>query len=488
MNINDHVFRHSLGRRALLKALGLGTGALIGGNRFARAAAARPPKRIIFFYTENGTLQSVWKPRPVEGSSVATETSFRLGDLHEAPLAAHKKHLIYLENVDMISTDLDSTPFGGSHQRMQVHMLTGAPRMKPEVAGAASIDQFIAKQINSAGAKTAFNSLEYSAAGSYGDQLISWSGPGLYVRPEPDAVRAYDRIAKLVMPAAMPDTGASMRAAARQKLIQDALKMDFADLSSKLPSGDRQRIEAHASALSDLGNRVAMVRPAACSAPERARAVAAGMRDQSTKEFWDQHTDIMMRTTVAALACDLTRVVTFALGGQQPGSITGHQGDIHLGLIHGVSGEKDEAELRGMRGFDNVFKYHQWNATQFGNLISMLSAMPEGEPGETMMDHTVIYWFQPMGSGGHDPHYMPYVLAGSAGGYFRTGRYLKFERRMAKPQEKVIDGQPGDKAPTPQTRGVPHNNLLVSLCNAMDVNVTTYGNPACCDGPLAGLR
>lgn len=31
------------------------------------------------------------------------------------------------------------------------------------------------------------------------------------------------------------------------------------------------------------------------------------------------------------------------------------------------------------------------------------------------------------------------------------------------------------------------NDLLVSLCNAMDVPDTTFGNPAYCTGPLANL-
>jgi hypothetical protein len=58
---------------------------------------------------------------------------------------------------------------------------------------------------------------------------------------------------------------------------------------------------------------------------------------------------------------------------------------------------------------------------------------------------------------------MPFLLAGRAGGKLRTGRFLRFAST------------------------VPHNNLLVSIMNAMDVPATTFGNPAYCTGPLAGL-
>ena len=34
---------------------------------------------------------------------------------------------------------------------------------------------------------------------------------------------------------------------------------------------------------------------------------------------------------------------------------------------------------------------------------------------------------------------------------------------------------------------LPHNNLYVSLANAMGIDIDTFGNPAVCTGPLAGL-
>jgi hypothetical protein len=57
---------------------------------------------------------------------------------------------------------------------------------------------------------------------------------------------------------------------------------------------------------------------------------------------------------------------------------------------------------------------------------------------------------------------MVYVIAGSCAGYFDTGRFLTYA-------------------------GDPHNDLLVSLCRAMDLPTSTFGNPAYCNGPLSGL-
>lgn len=478
----------SLGRRALMRNLGIATAGALTGRAWekAQAAGSKRPTRIIFFYTENGTLQSSWKPGPVAGKSVPTETEWEMGELHAPILKDHKKDLIYIENVDLISTDLDLTPFGGSHQRMQVHMLNGAQRLKPEVAGAATINEFIGRQLNTPNAVTAFPTLEYSGS-NYGDQLVSWSGPGLYVQPQYNPLIAYERIFKMISPSEGGAADAA-KAARKRKLMFDTLRSDFSSVQSGLSNHSKAKIDAHISSITDLESRLGLTKAASCSPPPRQDAVAVNsLKDSSAKKYWDDSANIFMRMATAALSCDLTRVVTIQLG-TPPESITGYAGDIHLGRVHSTAGDTSLAQLKLMSGYEDMTRYHRWYAQQFANLIGMLKAIPEGEPGQTMFDHTVIYWFSPMGQGNHDPHQMPYVLAGSANGYFKTGRHLKFSRRPATADEKAIDKLDGDKAPTPTTRGVPHNNLLVSLVNSMGIPITTYGNPKCCTGPLEGLR
>jgi hypothetical protein len=80
-----------------------------------------------------------------------------------------------------------------------------------------------------------------------------------------------------------------------------------------------------------------------------------------------------------------------------------------------------------------------------------------------MLDNTVVLWVNELSSGrAHSRRDMPWLLAGSCGGYFNTGRFVQYS-------------------------GAPHNELLLSLCHAMDVPSTTFGNPAYCSGPLPNL-
>ena len=81
-----------------------------------------------------------------------------------------------------------------------------------------------------------------------------------------------------------------------------------------------------------------------------------------------------------------------------------------------------------------------------------------------MLDNTVILWGNELAVGNTHSHVnMPFLLAGSAGGYLRTGRYVAFDQ-------------------------VSHCNLLVTLLNAMGVPDATWGRDGFCDGPLAELR
>ena len=73
-------------------------------------------------------------------------------------------------------------------------------------------------------------------------------------------------------------------------------------------------------------------------------------------------------------------------------------------------------------------------------------------------------WMNELAKGNvHSHNPLPVVIAGKCGGVLRTGRYLTYPN------------------------GVPHNNLLVSIANAMGTNINTFGNPAYCTGPLTNL-
>ncbi len=106
--------------------------------------------------------------------------------------------------------------------------------------------------------------------------------------------------------------------------------------------------------------------------------------------------------------------------------------------------------------------WHQWEAKQFVSLLDHLRQIPEVD-GSTMLDHTVVLLCGQIGEHGHEVDQLPWVIGGGSALGFQGGRFLQF-----------------DKAP--------HNNLFVSLAQAMGLQTETFGNPAVCTGPLTGLR
>jgi hypothetical protein len=200
------------------------------------------------------------------------------------------------------------------------------------------------------------------------------------------------------------------------------------------------------------------------NAPTQGCTVPAKPTDGDYETRFEAHA----RLAVAALACDLTRVVTLGLPELPSSMVSYKSGDYGTTDLHDlVHKTAENGELRtNAAAVAPIKRYHQTHAKQFAYLLNLMQQVPEGS-GETLLDHTVVVWCGQLGSGSHDLHLLPWILAGKGGGALRTGRFVQFSR--------------------PNGRGPGHGNLFVSLANYMGINVTTFGNPAACTGPLSEL-
>jgi hypothetical protein len=156
-----------------------------------------------------------------------------------------------------------------------------------------------------------------------------------------------------------------------------------------------------------------------------------------------------------AFACDLTRVAT--LQWSRSGSAMRYPwlgiNDSHHLLSHAAD--------TNTAAQNKLVAIGRWYAEQLAGLIARLKALPEG--GGTVFDNTVIVWFTELAKGNnHTRLGASFLLAGSGGGALRTGRHVSYG-------------------------GAPHNNLLVSLMNAMCVEEDRFGHPDFCTGPLGNL-
>jgi hypothetical protein len=453
---------YKVSRRDALRMLGMAgvastlPGPGLGLNR-AQAQSAQIPKRIIFFYTNHGTLRQSWLPKGV-GTSPATETAFELNDIL-VPLQAYKKDLLIIDGLDMLSSDKQTGAAKNAHIRGHCHSLVAADMAGADQAGGISIDQHIAKALNSPSPITPISSLEIGIDPNV-ESLISYAAASQKLPIEMDPKKAFTRL--FPTGSAPGSMATSDKTPAQQRSVLDFVLGEFNAVKGKLDPNARARVESHADAVRDLETRLGIAVQRTCTAPQLA---AAANRNSDYAGYYDTTADNFMRVIQAAFACDMTRVVTFnleAIPDKRCGYTAGAAGstDMH-DLIHKVAMPNDAAS-KDATALGIVKSFHTEYAKQFSKLLGYLSSMQEAD-GQTMLDHTIVLWCGEIAEGNHDLHRLPWLIAGQGGGSVRTGRFLTVPR-------------------SPSARG--HNDLFVSLANAMGSNITAFGNPAACKGPI----
>ncbi len=122
----------------------------------------------------------------------------------------------------------------------------------------------------------------------------------------------------------------------------------------------------------------------------------------------------------------------------------------------------------------------QWRLGLVKRLLDGLSDPSFMEGDKTMLDNSLVYYTSEFSRGvAHNARDTLCLLAGSAGGYFKTGRYLNFNTKWTQNPNTL------DYETTAST-----NNLFTSFLNAFGESDTTFGamEHSYRTGPLTELR
>jgi hypothetical protein len=252
--------------------------------------------------------------------------------------------------------------------------------------------------------------------------------------------------------------------------VTDYLHARFSALRPALGAADQQTLDSHLASMSvyearakkRLEDEINGQTPTdtACTNPTRP-TVVTDSDAQRTGADTETLSPFFMSLIATAFQCNLTRVasVTFGYpGGGDAGGLRmpwlGFNDPLHFVSHHGGNPAK----------LDKYAKMHAWIAGQIAGLMDRLAAVPSATGTGTLLDETTIYWFNRHGDGdAHTNYALPNVILGGTGGYFKMGRWLQLPRT----------------SPT---------QVLISLANAMGVNVPTFGDgPLTATSPLAGL-
>jgi hypothetical protein len=300
------------------------------------------------------------------------------------------------------------------------------------------------------GETTPFRSLELGVYVGAADNRgrMSYRGKNRPLPPRDDPGRVFDDVFGVA--ALGPEELAKRREQGASVL--DDVAADLGRLSAEVSGSDRQRLDRHFEFLREVEARLdAQTRSLGeCQVPSRPASLPLA------NDNYPGHGEMQMDLMVLALACDQTRVASL----QWSRSLSPIRftwlgiNDEHHALSHKPDDDSASQE--------SLTLINQWYASRFASLMEKLQSYDEGDG--TLLDNCLALWCNELAKGNdHGRENAPYVLAGRAGGALKTGRFLRY------------------------TGHVPHNNLLVSLLNALGIPDSTFGRPEWCTGALSGL-
>jgi hypothetical protein len=272
------------------------------------------------------------------------------------------------------------------------------------------------------------------------------------------------------------------RQALKLKIV-DQVKGQYDALiqSPRLDGADKRRLEAHLSYIDDLEARLGAVGAAVtCQKPEQPVDP-----DASDELNLPAITTLMIDLLVAGIICDRTRVATLMLC---PGTDLRRFGYLPGGPFrdhHNISHDVYEPEATVAAG--QLAQINNWYAKQVAQLLTKLDVVEDPMSGATYLDNSLLFWGNEDGCNNGDAHEhmgMPALLAGSAGGYFQTGRYVDYREvtgsGASEQGARILypyDGNPTELPDSREYRGRPYNSLLISLLQAMGLDPADYEAP-----------
>ncbi len=460
---------HRFSRRSFLTGMGLSAGLLpLLDIEPARGAAAVAPKRFCALVWPDGVVPNSYFPS-------GSETSFTLSDVL-SPFEPHRSQIIILDNIDNRAM-MDQFPNYGGHASLP-YLLTGGPAKHftsgedGAIGDGISIDQYIANELqkkNPTPIHSLVTGVDNKEERDSTTKYVSFNGPASGNQPNAPAVQddvhaLYKKLFGNATGSTLPDPSLA-RLRAERKSILDLVAGDLQRFGTRVGTGGQSKIDAHLTSIRNIEKQLDVIGPATMITPPKDDSTI----DSFSKQQYDKISKVQVDMVVSAFASNLTRVATmlwsnghnnswvfYWLGDEfrQPGD----------GSFNPLRSQHEMAH-RGMAGGDDTRRKNtldKWFVSQFAYFAGECKKITEF--GKTMLDNSVLLFANNMGEGGsHTNQRLPWIIAGSGGGYFRTGRYLK---------------QAGGNKPL--------NQVLVSIAHAMDVPVSNFG-PATYGGELPGM-
>lgn len=395
--------------------------------RKANALAVRSPF-VLIVVGDNGVVQAgatlggqgepemFWPtaigPLTQEGLAADNETR-AIGEL-----ADHASRLLVVRGIN-----LPYSSTGCSHSAADAQILTAASITAGgtnAVARGTSADTVIAAAKNPPGRDPLVLHAGMFSPGGTGFDIPGYVS---YVAPEQPRVyidspyNAYETIIGAVgdgVTSSSAEAEAEMLRAQRSKSINDLLRPQIADLLNRtdLSQSDRLRLDQHLTAIRDIE---VQLETTTLTVPEESVEAMRGIDpmpyDQSIRE---QAVRLFMDLMAFSAAADYSRVAVLKIGDRI---------DDHQYTINGQTFKFHDASHRAVAG--GLEFHHAVDRLMMGHYKYLLDVMASYDtPTGPLLDQGVTIWTNQCATGAHSFSNVPWILSGTANGFFKQGEYV----------------------------------------------------------------
>ena len=242
---------------------------------------------------------------------------------------------------------------------------------------------------------------------------ISWASPTSPLARELNPQLAFERLFRA--------GNGQADGAKEEALLLDRVLTDAKELRQKLGGADRQRLDEYLSVVRSLEDRLERA-----ASPEQSKwkprvALDPAAKPTGNPKDYAEHVRLMFDIIALAFQSDSTRVATFLFGNEVSNQ--------NFAFVDGVTGAHHSLSHHENKP-DNMRQYqliNKWHIEQYGYLLRKLRDMKEGD--SNVLDNSMILLGAGIRDGNkHDPHNLPVVLAGKAGGRLASGQHLSYEK------------------------------------------------------------
>ncbi len=414
--------RSSLSRRTVLRGAGVALAlpwleAMVptarGATDSESAHASDTPIRMAALFVPNGVRQDMWTPT---GEGAEFELSPTL-----APLQSLKNKVLVLSNLWNQASNVGDGHYVKCSGFLTCTTINKSLGIDLNCNGR-SMDQVAADHVEQA---TPLRTLELGIdpvttgvdtnvgyTRVYGSH-ISWNGPTSPLAKELQPRSVFDRLVR---------SSNSSGTAWKQRLMLDRVMGDANELNQRLGVSDRRRMDEYLESLRSIEKRLDRQTGKAKSQwqPLAELDLTARPPEENPQQH-QEHVRLMMDMIALAFQSDMTRVCTFMFGNAVSGR--------NFSFLDGVSGGHHDISHHERK--DEKLKQYQlinrWHIEQYAYLLGKLESMKERDG--SVLDHSMILYGSGLRDGNsHNPHNLPIVLGGRAGGRIRAGQHLSFSK------------------------------------------------------------